>query len=339
MTQLTRRSALRLAGAGAVGASIGFGRSAAAKEFPQIAIGTLAAGSIYHITGTALTKELGAKLKQPVNVQPFGGTTTSLAVVDQGEIALAIGAAMEISDAYNGVAPYKKMPNLRMIGVLYPLYASIVVRNESPIKTVKDLKGKRVAGNFPAMLVGRQLTESLLAAEGLGWKDVTIVPVPNIQAGMPLLVEKRMDASFCSIGTAMLREIDAQVSGGVRFLSLNAAPDAVARMQQAAPGTYVAPLKKGFTTGILEDMNVQAFDTQLVGATHMSDELAYNTVKALAESEKELSGAFPPMREFAKAKLAKANVPIPFHPGAVKAYKEMGLWSPEIEAAQAKLAK
>ena len=310
-----------------------------AKDFKQIAIGTLSVGSIYYATGGVIAKELTKTLPVPVNIQPYSGTTTSLALVDQGEIAMAIGAAMEVHDAHNGIEPYRKMPNLRMVAVLYPLYASIVVRNDSPIRTIKDLKGKRVAGNFPAMLVGRQLTASLLATEGLSWRDVTVVSTPSIMAALPLFPEGRIDATYTSIGTPTMRELDGQVSGGMRFLPIsNTAADALAAMDKAAPGTYAAPLKSGFAPGIRADGQYQAFDTQMVASTHVSDDIVYRTVKTMADAEKDIAGAMPPLREFAKAKFAKTNVRVQFHPGAIKAYKELGLWSADLEALNARLS-
>lgn len=309
------------------------------KDFKQIAIGTLSVGSIYYASGGVIAKELGKKMPVPVNIQPFSGTTTSLALVDQGEIAMAIGASMEAHDAYKGIAPYRKMPNLRMVAILYPLYASMVVRNDSPIKSIKDLKGKRVAGSFPAMLVGRQLTASLLATEGLTWNDVTVVPTPSIMAALPLFPEGRIDSTYTSIGTAIMRELDGQVSGGMRFLPITTTTAAAFQaMDKAAPGTYAAPMKAGSSPGVRADGMYQAFDSQLIASTYVSDELVYLTIKYLAEAEKDIAGAFPPMREFAKAKFAKTNITVQYHPGAVKAFKELGLWTAELEAHNAALA-
>ena len=308
-----------------------------AKDFSQLAIGTLAVGSVYYASGSILSKLLSKKLPVPVRVQPYAGSTVSLVLVDQGEIALAIGPTMEIHDAFRGIKPYRKAPTLRMISILYPLMGSIIVRNDSDINTVKDLKGKRVAGVFNAMLVARQLSESILAADGLTWNDVEMVPVSNIRSGGELLAEGRLDAVYFAVGPAQVRELDARISGGVRYLPVANSPEALERIQKIVPNTYITAAKAGMTVGIRRDVHLHVFDNYLIGSTHLSDDLAYKLVKEMHAAADAIKTSFPPFRGFGREKMVKPNVPTPYHAGAVKAYKELGLWTDEMDAAQKKL--
>ncbi len=107
-------------------------------------------------------------------------------------------------------------------------------------------------------------------------------------------------------------------------------------MQDVMGGTYPLLMKKGATVGVLEDIQVQAYDTYITTGSKLGDDAVAAVVKALYKSEKDLKGAFALLRGFSRQKMVKENITIPYHPGAIKAYKELGLWSGGMDAVQAK---
>ncbi len=311
----------------------------AAKTFKQLGIGTNPQGSAYYAAGSFLSKVLADKMPLPVRVQPFAGSNLVLSLVDSGELALGLASGIEADLGYRAKKPFLPAPRVRVIAVMFPLMGSMIVRNNSDIRTIADLRGKRVAGDFKAQLVVRILSTAALAADNISWSDVKMVPAPNIINGSQGLVERRIDSIYFAVGPAKLRELDAIIPGGIRFLPINAAPAAQARMVSEMPGGYTIPVKKGMSAGIREDVALQVFDNYLVAATHLDNDLAYKLTKQLHADEAAIKKTFPVLRGFSRAKMVKANVTVPYHEGAIRAYKELGLWSARLDAVQAALLK
>jgi len=210
---------------------------------------------------------------------------------------------------------------------------------KSDIHTVQDLRGKRVTGEYKAQLAVWFNITSILASANMGWNDVTVVPTANVVTGTDLLIEDRVDAALFALGAGKVKEANAKISGGIRFIPIDSSPQGVKRMQEAMPGTYPVLVKKGSTVGVTDDIMVEAYDCFITTSTNISDEAIANIVKTLYKAEDQIKAAFPPFRSFSRKGMAKPNVTIPYHSGAVKAYKELGLWTPELEAAQAKLLR
>jgi TRAP-type uncharacterized transport system substrate-binding protein len=176
----------------------------------------------------------------------------------------------------------------------------------------------------------------MMANAGLTWDDVKMVPTATVVTGAQLLIEGRVDVSWFAVGAGKVREANAAISGGIRHLSIDPNPDAVKRMQDVMGGTYPLLMKKGATVGVLEDIQVQAYDVYITTGSKLGDDAVAAVVKALYKSEKDLKGAFAMLRGFSRQKMVKENITIPYHPGAIKAYKELGLWSGGMDAIQAK---
>lgn len=310
----------------------------AAQDMPKaFRIATNPQGSLYYAAGSALAKVLSTELPAPARVQPYAGTTVAIPLVDSGEVQMGLNNTNDLRMAYRGMKPFIASPNLRVITVMFPLRVGIFVPVDSDIKSIADLRGKRIPSEYKAQLAVWYNVTSILAGAGMSWEDVKGVPVPNVVAGTQALIEKRVDAALFALGAAKVREANAAISGGIRFLSIDTSPEGIGRMQEAMPGTYPLPVKKGSTVGVLEDITVEGYDVFISSSSQLSDNAAAALVKALHKSEAALQKAFPPFRGFSTQRMVKPNVTIPYHPGAIAAYKELGLWKAEMDAVQTKL--
>ena len=101
-----------------------------------------------------------------------------------------------------------------------PLRVSLVVRKDSTIKTVQDVKGKRVTGEYPANLAIWFYIFTGLASAGLTWDDVKVVPVPAVNEGVDAVVQGRADVSNHAIGAAKIKEADASGRRPFHFTGL-----------------------------------------------------------------------------------------------------------------------
>ena len=107
-------------------------------------------------------------------------------------------------------------------------------------------------------------------------------------------------------------------------------------MADIYPGSYPSVVKVGFATGIVKDTAVLTNDIYLVAGKDLSDEAAYEIVKALWEFNEELGAAYPLLKEWQRERMVSPQAFIPYHPGAIRFFKEKGAWTKEMDALQAK---
>jgi TRAP transporter TAXI family solute receptor len=219
-----------------------------------------------------------------------------------------------------------------------PLQFAPVVRKNSGMVSVKDIRGKRVAR--PASPMQRLEADFAVANAGLSWKDVTEVPCSDVGESIKLLIDGTVDVGLHAIGSSDVIKADAVISGGVRYLSLDPTLDVVAKaIEKVAPFT-VGLRKAGFARGIVEDTYVEDSTLYLTTYPGAPDQAVYLVVKALYENYKELGPAHPLLKEWTPEKFVQTlGLAAPYHPGAIKFYKEVKLWTEEAQKAHDKLLK
>jgi len=236
--------------------------------------------------------------------------------------------------SWQGIGHYKQaFKNTRVIVVGGALRLSYYVAKDAPIKTVADLKGKRVPYGFAATPIVGLSSRAGLATAGLGYDDVVPVPVSNLGVGNQAFMEGRLDAGWHSVGSPAVQEADARM-GGVRFISVIDTKEGAERMANIYPGSYPSTVKAGSRPGVVTDTAVLTNDIYLVGASQLSDEAAYTLVKTLWEKNDELHAGHPELRQWTRERMTTANLFMPYHDGAVRFFKEQGVWNEELEAAQ-----
>lgn len=304
-----------------------------------VGVGTNPAGSLFYAAGSAVAKVLSTGGPIQVRVQPYAGTTVFIPLISSGELEFGVNNTNDVRMAYRGLKPFPPAPNIRNVSVLFPLLVGLIVRNNSDIKTLADVKGKRVTGEFKAQLAVYFNVMAILATGNLTWDDVRVVPASNVNEGVQALMEGRVDVAVHAVGAAKTREADASIPGGIRFLSLDASPEGAKRQAKVFPGAYPYPLKVGSAPGVRNDVAVQAYDCFLTAGTQVGDETVYAIAKLLWQEEAQIQKGHPRLRDFSRKTMVKAETTIPYHTGAIKFYKEKGLWSNEMEAVQKQLLK
>jgi len=322
---------------------LAFGSAHAQKLPPSTTIGTNPDGTAFYAVGAGLAKVIsGAGAMQSI-VQPYTGSSTFMPLLDSGELDFGIVNAVESSLGYQGPAkmkiggknPLPHVPNSRLIMRGSPLSVSLVVKKDSPMKTIYDVKGKRVAGEYPANIAIWFHVYTALANAGMTWDDVKVVPVPAVNDGVDALVQGRTDAANHAIGVAKVKEADAAV--GVRYLSLDCSAQGDARVRKAVPGYYLTTLKSGSSTGIVGDTCVLAYDLYLVGHKGLANEVVSHSLKAIWDNIDKLPPLNPQFNEWTRERAASADITIPYHPAAVQFYKEKNFWNAKMDETQKRL--
>jgi hypothetical protein len=304
--------------------------AAVSAHAQQLGIGTMGQGTAGYSMSAAIAKVLSDKAGLTVRVQPAGGTSQFVPLIDSGELELGVVNIIEAKEALTGTGAFqgKKQANIRMAAVLYPFLNGMFVRKDSPRRTMADLKGASIAYGFTAQVTLKAIVDAYLANGGLTVADAKQVLVPNVLRGADEFVAGRADSTLFAIGAGKVAEVNAAV-GGIRFLQLDDSPAAVARMQKILPEAYVVTVNPSPAfAGINEPTKTMAYDYVLLAGNHVKSELVARIVDALAANKAALVESFGPFRGFEPAKMAKP-LPVEYHPGAIEAYTKRGQWPPK----------
>lgn len=323
MSKLMRILAPLAASLAAVALSTGM--AAAQKPY---GFATLPAGTLNYTTASAIAKVLKEKGGMNVLVQPTAGDAVILPMVDRGEAEIGISNILEVLDAVSGEAKIGKQAHLRLIGVPHTFRGTFWVRKDSPMKTIADLKGKKVSLGYSAMLTIDRLARAILATGGLTEKDVTPVLVPNVVRGADDFSSGAADMFFFAFGAPKVREVDATV-GGIRALEIPASGMPAAK-KIFAYGYLTKAAPNPFFIGVTHPMDVYAWDNLLITNDQMPDEVVYKIIDTLVTNKADLVAVQPALREFSGENLYKAY-DLPYHPGALKYFKDHNITAKAIQ--------
>jgi uncharacterized protein len=315
-----------IAGAFALLAMLGPGAGSAAAQTYGIA--TMQPGTLNHTTGSAIAKVLKEKGGMNVLVQPTAGETTLIPMVGRAEAEMGIANIAEVVNVTKGGSAAGQQPDLRLIGSIHPLRVAFFVRKDSDMKTIADLKGKRVNVGYSAMRTIDTIVQSMLASAGLTQSDIKPVPVPNVIRGADDFLGGTADTFMFAFGAPKVREADATV-GGVRALEISEAGMAAGR--KVFPYGYLTEVSPGpVFVGVPQKMKVYSYDNMLFTNAKVTDDIVYKIVATMESNKADLVAVQPALRDFSAAGLNK-QYDIPYHPGALRYFKEKGLQPQSIQ--------
>ncbi len=314
----------------------------AAASGQTVSLGTNPPGSVFYAIGSGLAKVVSEAGPVRMSVQPYSGTSTFIPLLNTGELEFGVNNAVDMALAYRGPKfqiggrnPFPHAPNARLVMRGSPFLVGLLVRKDSPIKTIHDIKGKRMTGEYPAHLAVWYNMFGHLSSAGLTWNDVKVIPVPAVNDGVDALVQGRAEVSEFGINGAKVKEADAAI--GVRHVSTDCSPEGERRLRQAVPGYYPRWVKAGTATAVVEDTCFIAYDNYLAVGKNVPDGVVEAVLKALWDNVEKLPPLHPIFKEWTRAQAAAADVTAPYHPAAIRFYKERGVWKPEMDQAQQKL--
>lgn len=298
-----------------------------------VGIATNAQGSLYYSVGAALAGVMQQKANIATRVVPLSGSNSYTPLINRGEIEFGLLNAGDAANAYMGIDNFKdrKNPDLRLVGVIFPIQSGIAVANDSPAKSIRDLKGLRIASRFTAQNSMQSVQDSILITGGLSTSDMKAFPVADMFKGMEALGNGKVDAALSCFSCAVAQEVNVNLAshGGMRFLPLPDTEEALAAIHKIFPSAYTQVFSPSpGMTGIVTPTRLLVHSAFLVVYKNVPDEVVYKTVKAIHENKAALMVTSPAMRGFDPAFMAEANI-VPYHSGAEKFLKEIGQWPPK----------
>jgi uncharacterized protein len=297
--------------------------SAAAQT---VSIVTTPSGSFTNSAGAAMAKVVGEKTKVRAILQ--AQALQAMIPVAAGTAEFGMGNAFDTTFYVKGTGEYEgqgEHKNLRNVATLLPYQVALHVRADSDIKSIADLKGKRVSAGFNAQKTIGRIIAAHLATAGLSYDDVVGVLTPNVSRSAEDFTAGKTDVLFFALGSAAVKQAAATV-GGLRVLPIDDTPEALARMQKLLPGSYSLEVKPSPAfEGISKPTKVVAFDMVLSTRDQVPENVVYEVTKAIHQNKEALAATFAPFNLFAPDRMAKPVQDVEFHPGALRYYREIGL--------------
>ncbi|MBN9331371.1 MAG: C4-dicarboxylate ABC transporter [Comamonas sp. SCN 67-35] len=278
---------------------------------------------VYYPLGVSLAQIYGKSIpnaRATAQVTKASAENLNLLQAGRGEIAFTLGDAL--SDAWKGDADAgfaKKLDKLRGISATYNNIIQIVANADSGIKTLADLKGKRLS--VGAARSGTELNaRAILKAAGLTYQDLGKVEYLPFGESVELIKNRQLDATLQSagLGVASIRDL----ATSVKIVVVPVPADVVAKVGDPAYQPTVIPANT--YTGQTEDVATAAIPNFLVSHSGVSDELAYQMAKQLYANLDTLYAAHNAAKAI-KLENAVKGMPVPLHPGAERFYKEVGV--------------
>ena len=296
--------------------------TAPASSQTVIGLATTAGGATEQIA-TGLAKAIAENSDLQVRPQVQANTSQYLPLVNTGKIEFGIANAPQTSYAISGtgMSQGQKNENLKLVAVLFPFNTGLLVAAAQPAKTFAEMKGKKWP-RFTANSLGDFIMRTGLAAGNLTYNDVVSVPMANFPRHWDGLKQGQTDIAIGSVGSQITLDLNASLSG-IRYISYAKSDEAA--VAKLLPGTTLrsvpsTPRTPGNAPGTL----VMSFDYTMFAAKSVPDALVEKVVKALHAGVPGLKKSGPLWNEMEQKQMAK-SIGIEFHPGAIKAYKALGV--------------
>jgi uncharacterized protein len=315
--QISRRTML----AASIGSALVPGAALAQQQFINILTG--GQSGVYYPLGVALSQIYAKAIpnaKATAQVTKASAENLNLLQAGRGELAFTL--ADSLSDAWKGNAEAgfnAPLNRLRGLSGTYNNYIQIVASADSGIRTMADLKGKRLS--VGAAKSGTELNaRAVLKAAGLSYSDLGKVEYLPFGESVELIKNRQLDATLQSagLGVASIRDL----ASTQRIVVVPVPADVVAKVGDAAYQPAVIPANT--YTGQTADVPTAAIPNFLVTHAGVSDELAYQMAKSLYDNIDTLYAAHNAAKAIRRENAAK-GMPVPLHPGAERYYREVGV--------------
>jgi len=294
---------------------------AQSQQFVNILTG--GQSGVYYPLGVALSQVYAKSIpntRSTAQVTKASAENLNLLQAGRGELALALGDSVSNAWAGDAEAGFKtKLDKLRGLSATYNNYIQIVANADSGIKTLADLKGKRLS--VGAAKSGTELNaRAILKAAGLTYADLGKVEYLPFGESVELMKNRQLDATLQSagLGVASIRDL----ATAIKIVVVAVPADVVAKVGDAAYQPAVIPANT--YTGQTADVATAAIPNFLVTHSGVSNELAYQMAKTMYEGIDTLYAAHNAAKAIKRENAAK-GMPIPLHPGAEKYYREVGV--------------
>ena len=320
-------------------AAVAFGSALVTNVAAQeaVRIGTSSVGSVFYTIAIGMSEIIQKHGNVSTSVQPLGGSTANVIGIGNKKIEFAIANAFASFSGYYGRYNFKKPLDVRLVLQGQPSYRAFLARKGANIRTAKDMEGKTVVGRRRALPEIELVMNAFIKVHGLNPKNIKVVATTNTPEVNNAFKAGTIDAAIMPFSRKS-PQIEQPIRDGVfEFLYIDQAKRD--EMLKELPGAFYAGV---FEPGVFTDQNKPVYtvgmNTYLITQSKLSEQTVYRVVKAILEHLDEFATYHRAGRQY-NAKAALETFALPFHEGAVRYFKEKGLWTAAHQAKQDDLLK
>ncbi|MGR3756126.1 MAG: TAXI family TRAP transporter solute-binding subunit [Tranquillimonas sp.] len=308
----------------ALAAALTIGSAAGAQD---LSIATGGTGGTYYPYGGGLAELIGKYVDgAQATAEVTGASVENMALIARQETDMALALADTVFGAYQGsIDPFTDRPveAARALASIYPNAVHIVALADSGIESLEDLKGKRVSVGAPGS--GTEVNaQQILTSNGITYDDIDEQRL-NFNETADALRDGDIDAGFWSVGPPTSSILNLAATTGIKLIPLTDEEVANAQKQQPVFAAYT--MRAGLYDGVDEVKTISIPNVLVVNAA-MDEELAYQITKNMFEHVDDLIAVHPAAND-TTVEFALGSTPIPFHPGAIRYYEEIGQTVPD----------
>jgi len=214
------------------------------------------------------------------------------------------------------------------------LYTTMLVRGDSGIKYPKDLKGKKIP-KVPGWPAGMLAIEGTMAFGNLGWDDVKAIPMSGYVGQLKGVIQGTVDACWAATVTPTVKELQAGPHKAGWVILPHADKAGWKRLQAIAPWLVPVVCKRAPGLAKGETMEVSGYPYSIWSYATVDADIVYAVVKAMHEGFDIYKGMHRAMPAFNIKQAVRDPSPVPSHAGAIRYFKEVGVWTAEMDQWQA----
>jgi TRAP transporter TAXI family solute receptor len=304
----------------------GLGGGPAEAQPKRISIGTADTGGVYYIYGGGIAKVISANIPNTqATAEVTPGAVDNVKMLQNQSLDFAFTKSDVAAEAIKGVGPFAstgKFP-ARAIAVLYADIAHVVVVS-SGINKLEDMKGKRISTSAPGS--GHEMVAlKLLDAAGVDpTKDFKRERI-SLSESANAFKDRKIDGFFFATGLPAASMLDMNSTPGLTFKILNVQSYLKAIVSKHGRIYNEDVIPKSTYSKLESDVKTISVPVIFVTGEGMDEKLVYNITKVMFEKKADLVAVHKEARKL-ELKSAISLAEVPFHSGAIKYYKEQGVW-------------
>ena len=304
----------------------GFCGVRAEAQTKRLSIGTADTGGVYYIYGGGIAKLISANIPNTVaTAEVTPGAVDNVKMLQNNSLDLAFTKSDIAAEGTKGIGPFSSTGkvSVRVIANLYPDIAHVVVGTNSGINKIEDMRGKRISTSAPGS--GHEMVAlKILEAAGVDIKDIKRERV-SLSESVNAFKDRKVDGFFFATGLPAASMLDLASTPGLSYKILDIQPYLKRITDKHGPIYIEATIPKGAYARLDQDVKTLGVPVIFVTTESMDEKLVYEMTKLLFEKKADLVAVH---KEAQKLTLqnAVAVSSVPYHPGAIRYYKEQGAW-------------
>jgi TRAP transporter TAXI family solute receptor len=329
---MTHRSRTWTIAAIGLATTLAAGGGLALAQAKALRVGTSSSGSVFYTLAVGLSSMLTKHAGIAATAEPVGGSSANMFAIHADKIDIAITNAMAAVDGFHGSKPFKNKIDIGLIAQGAQSIRQIIVRVGSGIENPEDLVGKTIIGKRPALPEIEMITNALFKAYNIDPGKVRVVSTTNTGEALNAIKSDTVDAVVLpgSVGASYVQSLSHD--GKIKFLEI---PDDKFKAMNALLPKALRPAQLPAKTYRGQDrpVNVYSLATYLIAASRLSDDTVYKVTATLFDHIAE----FHTFHSAAKDWTLKETLDepkIPYHPGAIRYFKEKKAWTAGLDKLQ-----